>query len=417
MVERLSEYTSPWKRKSKHQTRPEVDITNVADELLRKLANVQVLHIKSHQDNETSAEKLSWPARLNIIADEQATEQRTKMKGPTHTVTNTTRGMLHIGEVAITRNADQLLWRTASRIPIQDYYHKRYGWSTSTFQNINWEAQHAALLRFRSADQQRILKFAHRWLPTGKNLHREQEHNIPSCPLCCHEMEDNMHLFTCTDPQQERLQQELLLYIAKQQHSKEMPTIAQLLEWALLHCGSNDKWTIDKHNYHPELHKAIESQNKIGWNQIYCGRISVDFSISQEQFYRWQQLPTTTHNGQKWTRDLTYKIWEMMLKLWQNRNTAKHDKDERSKTQHTRRQLQARTHQCYSQAHTLSTVDRHHLFQKTLEERLNDNPQSLQAWVAGTERIIRINKLEDPHILKSRKKMEEFFQWKKKGTL
>jgi ribonuclease HI len=146
MVDRLTEYTKLRKRKAKHQTRLEVDITNIADELLRKLSNVQVLHIKSHQDDITPADKLTWPARLNIIADNQATLQREAMDSPAATVTNTTMGMLHITEMAITRNADQILWRMASRIPLQDYYNTRNGWSNSTFQLINWEAQHAALL-------------------------------------------------------------------------------------------------------------------------------------------------------------------------------------------------------------------------------------------------------------------------------
>jgi ribonuclease HI len=51
MVGRLSEHNKSWARRPKHQTRPESDITNVAEELLRKLPNVQVLHIKGHQDN------------------------------------------------------------------------------------------------------------------------------------------------------------------------------------------------------------------------------------------------------------------------------------------------------------------------------------------------------------------------------
>jgi hypothetical protein len=78
-----------------------------------------------------------------------------------------------------------------------------------------------------------------------------------------------------------------------------------------------------------------------------------------------------------------------------------------------KRQLHAWAQHCYNQAYTLSAADRNQFFQKTLEERLNDNPKILQAWVASTKRIIQINKLEDPHILKSRKKMEEYFQWKK----
>jgi hypothetical protein len=219
-----------------------------------------------------------------------------------------------------------------------------------------------------------------------------------------------MHLFTCTDAKQERLQQDLLLYIAKQQHSKEMPDIAQLLEWALSNCGNDDKWLVNKRNYPEELHRAIEDQNAIGWNQIYRGHISIEFSNAQELFYRWQQLPETTHNGHKWTRGLLHKIWETMLSLWHNRYTIKFNKDTQRQTQNMQKQLHALAQHCYSQAHILSASDRNQLFQKTLEDRLKDNPWTLQAWITNTERVLRINKLEDPHILKSRKKMEEYFQ-------
>jgi hypothetical protein len=138
------------------------------------------------------------------------------------------------------------------------------------------------------------------------------------CPLCGEENEDNIHIFTCTHSQQERPKQELLLYLAKQQHSKEMPAIAQVLEWALTNCG-NYNWMVDKLAYPQDLHKAIEEQNKIGWNQILYGCISAEFGRVQEQFYRWQQLSTKLHNDKKWTRDLILKIWETMIKLWHNR--------------------------------------------------------------------------------------------------
>jgi hypothetical protein len=80
-----------------------------------------------------------------------------------------------------------------------------------------------------------------------------------------------MHFFNCTDSKQDKLMSELLLYIAKQQHSKEMPEIARLFEWAIISCKDDDNWTADKHTYAEELHKAINSQNKIGWKQIFYG--------------------------------------------------------------------------------------------------------------------------------------------------
>jgi hypothetical protein len=414
MVDRLLEHKTPWKRKSKHQTRPEADITNIADTLLQEISNVQIRHIKSHQDNYAPADKLSWPAQLNIIADQQATKQREMMDQPLTMVTNTTKGMLLIGDVFVTRNAGQLLWQAASSIPIQDYYHTRHGWTNTAFQQINWKAQYTAINQLGLADQQRILKFAHQWLPTEKNLKREKESNISVCPLCDHELEDNLHIFVCTNPKQVKLQQELLLHIAKQQHSKEMPEISQLLEWALSNCGHDDNWKVNKSLYPRSLHKAIESQNLIGWSQLYYGRISIEFTTAQEAFYRWQGLRSTTHNGQRWASKLINRIWRTMLSLCTNRNSAKHDKDGQAQAQHLQQQLFTWVQHCYKQADIISAADRHQLFNKTMEERLQDDTRNLQAWVASTEQIIRINRQEDPHILRSCKKMEEYFQWKKK---
>jgi hypothetical protein len=175
MVDRLAEHTTPWKRKSKHQTRPEADITNIADKLMQKISHVQVKHIKSQQDSTSLADQLSWLARLNIIADRQTTEQREEMEGPVHNVTNTTKGMLHIRGMAVTRNVEQTLWRTASGIPIQDYYKARHGWTNTTFHQINWEAQHKALLRFQSADQQCILKIVHNWLQDRISFEKKRQ--------------------------------------------------------------------------------------------------------------------------------------------------------------------------------------------------------------------------------------------------
>jgi ribonuclease HI len=125
MVSRLTEHITPWKRKAKHHTRPEADITNVAGTLLQQGFHIQIAHVKSHQDVRNPG-KLSWDAQLNIIADAQATTQRQHMTTPAACVTNTTNGMLYIKEVAITRDLHQNLWQTASRIPIQEFYMRQH---------------------------------------------------------------------------------------------------------------------------------------------------------------------------------------------------------------------------------------------------------------------------------------------------
>jgi hypothetical protein len=48
----------------------------------------QLVHVKSHQDAATEWEKLSFPAMLNVIADEQATLHQNTMYQPAGEVTN-----------------------------------------------------------------------------------------------------------------------------------------------------------------------------------------------------------------------------------------------------------------------------------------------------------------------------------------
>jgi hypothetical protein len=338
------------------------------------------------------------------------------MATPAAEVTNTTDGMLVIAGKAITRDINQQLWQEASKIPIQEYYKERYGWSHRVFNKINWKAQQAALIKFSMQDQQRILKFVHKWLPTGRNLQREQKSQSSNCPLCRHSIEDNLHMFNCPHPEQIKLQHELLLFIAKQQLDKGMPDLVQILEWSLASCSDQVDWKIDLQHYPESLQEAIQEQNEIGWQHIFYGRMSTKFELAQEQHYRWLKALESTHNGRQWARLLIQQIWRTMLAMWNNRNKAKHNNNDSDNHNTARANLINRARICYDNAHWLSATDRNLLFNKPLEDRIQSEMQNLQAWVDGTEQIIRINRQEDPHIIKSRKKMEEFLQKKQCHT-
>jgi ribonuclease HI len=416
MVDRLNEHKEAWKRKGgKYHIRPEADITKVTDTLLRGLDDIQIMHIKGHQDSR-NPNNITWEAQLNITADSLATEHRWDMMSPAVEVSNTTDGMLVIEGKAITRDINQQLWQEASKLPIREYYKERYGWSHQLFDKINWKAQQAALIKFSTQDQQRILKFVHKWLPTGRNLQREQQSQSPNCPLCRHALEDNLHIFNCPHPEQMKLQHELLLFLAKQRHDKGMPDLIQILEWSLAGCSGQDEWTIDTQYYPESLHEAIQEQNEIGWQHLFYGRMSAKFEQAQEQHYRWLQAPEMTHNGKRWARLLIQQIWKTTMALWKNRNMAKHDNDDTTNSNTARANLIARARICYENVHWLSASDQNLLFNRSLEDRIQSETQNLQAWVEGTEQIIRISRQEDPHIIKSRKKMEEFLQKKKKAT-
>jgi hypothetical protein len=95
------------------------------------------------------------------------------MTKPSSRVQNMSTALLLLNNIGITRDSQKWLLNFTGKIPIQQFYKDKYGWSKSTFNNIAWEVQKSALLSFPSTDQTRILKFVHRWLPTASCLFKE----------------------------------------------------------------------------------------------------------------------------------------------------------------------------------------------------------------------------------------------------
>jgi hypothetical protein len=130
------------------------------------------------------------------------------MPAPCTTVT-TPNIHLTINDVTITRDSQKWLMDTASRVPIQQYYHDKHKCSNEAFHSINWSAQQKVLTSYDSNDQQCILKFVHGWLPTYDRLYQEKQSPSPRCPLCHDILKTNIHLFHCKHGSQQQTVQEM----------------------------------------------------------------------------------------------------------------------------------------------------------------------------------------------------------------
>jgi hypothetical protein len=102
------------------------------------------------------------------------------MAKPELEVQNIATVQLHIRDMFITRDSQKWLLHFAGRIPIQQFFNDKYGWSESTFSSIAWEVQYSALKSFSAADQARILKFVHGWLPSAARSYKEGSSTSPS---------------------------------------------------------------------------------------------------------------------------------------------------------------------------------------------------------------------------------------------
>jgi ribonuclease HI len=160
MIQRMESYAHDNKH-SKWNLRPDADITNHVSEILETFP-ATLIHVKSHQDRDTEFDKLSYPAKLNVMADMQALTQHDVMHAPM-ILSEHLQPTLVLGNIPITRDSQQWILQKAGEVPIQAFYEEKYGWSKAIFNDIDWDIQEKALRGFSADDQSRILKFVHGW--------------------------------------------------------------------------------------------------------------------------------------------------------------------------------------------------------------------------------------------------------------
>jgi enamine deaminase RidA (YjgF/YER057c/UK114 family) len=409
MIQRMESYRDEiWH--SKWNLRSDSDITNKAHEYLRNIPAVLV-HVKSHQDNEKEMSALSFDAQLNIMADAMATQQRDRMSKP---ITRVTGDHCHlvIKDRYITRDSKTWLIRKSGEIPIQHYYREKYGWSISVFSSIHWELQHKALRSYNQNDQRRILKFTHEWLPTNYRLFREKQESSPACRLCGDLEETNNHMLRCTHFKQQQARTKLSDYLWRDNETHGNSELNNIIEIALSECTHNTQWTPVMSAISHELLPGIQQQNKIGWHQLYKGRIARDIIRFMESHYRGLPIDSKRYTGERWGKMLIKNIWNTVLRLWENRNEIVHGK-QMQETQRTEKQrLLHRVHQYFASKDQLEQQDRERIFYKDEEAIQQEDTRYIKAWLKLAQRTFSIAKREQTKPRNEQKLMEQYFAWK-----
>jgi hypothetical protein len=378
---------------SRWNLRPDEDIAKLAGQLLSKVP-IMIQHIKSHQDSKTKSENLSFEAHLNILADKEATRQRENMDSPETEVLNIGIAQLKIDTMAITRDSQRWLMQTAGKLPIEQYYKQRHGWSQTIFNSISWDTQLAVLRQYRQEDQTRIIKFVHGWLPTQNRKHREGAATSPNCKLCAALCENNIHLFQCAHPAMRNLHEKIQIHIAGSTNDQGNSELNSLIDLGLQESTDRPSWTPDMKHISTDLMEAIGEQNMIGWQHLYCGRISQKIIKFMDQHF--QQLPVNhlKYTGERWARQLIKTIWDTMLQLWKERNEQINQVDKKTQADMQRQILEKRITRCFEYSKNLTATERRRWFSEPRTELMKSDPRHLEAWVRTVEQIIRITKRE-----------------------
>jgi hypothetical protein len=250
-------------------------------------------------------------------------------------------------------------------VPVIQYYHDKYGWNTTTFHTINWKIQYRALLSHTESDQRRILKFTHDWLPTCKRLYREGLEKSPRCPLCNHLEETTNHLLTCSRGIQEATRQKIAEYLWRDTTNHGNSELNNIIEIALSETPQNMSWEPLKNAVSPELQKSIRQQTKIGWGQLWRGRLTKEIAVFMENHYRNLNLDSKRYTGTRWCKMLIQNIWNSVLQLWKQRNEMIHGIISSAQQEKTRERLEVKVQRYYKYKEQLNVKDREKIFSRT----------------------------------------------------
>jgi hypothetical protein len=342
------------------------------------------------------------------MADALATQQREQMDKPVINVVSDS-CLLKIQDKFITRDSQKWIMQHSGEVQIKDYYKKKYGWSTSTFQEIDWKLQHRVLRSFSRND---LLKFVHEWLPTNYRLFREGQESSPACRLCGALEETNDHLLLCTHDSQVRQRNHISNYLWRDNENHGNAELNNIIELATMESPLNPSWKPDISAISHELKQCMIQQNKIGWQHLFKGRVAKEMTLFMEEHYRGLGIDSKRYTGTRWGKMLLTNIWNMILTLWKQRNEEVHGISTENNIKTERERLRNRIIKYYEIAESLEVEDREKLLLKDLESMLSEDTRYIKTWLKMVQRIIRASKMDKQTTTNSRKLMETFVNWR-----
>jgi hypothetical protein len=190
-----------------------------------------------------------------------------------------------------------------------------------------------------SEGKRRILqKYIHKRIACNKRENLYYPYLSSHCKLCEGIEECQNHILQCNRCDKRKELREKLLktltYTLKELRTNKTTTIVlthYIKSWL------EGAETPNLQDVEPEasitLQQAIEDQNKLGWNQIFCGRISNEWGTLHNH-----DIQSTDHGlfkptAERWGTKVIGLMFEYVLDCWTIRNEKEYDKaDEESET-------------------------------------------------------------------------------------
>ena len=129
-----------------------------------------------------------------------------------------------------------------------------------------------------------LVKHLHGISPTGHIAHRNNPHAPHTCPACSCPQEDNNHVLTCQHPSHLPWRNTTIHRITIYEPGDSDPYLIDILRDGISRVHRQLEPINPRH--YPDMYRQelITQQNKIGWDHLYRGRWSSEWSILQHQY-------------------------------------------------------------------------------------------------------------------------------------
>jgi hypothetical protein len=256
--------------------------------VLPALPGLYLQHVRGHQDRKVEYSQLPLLAQLNVDADAMATlyQQQHTQSHARVLLTDTAGVHLVMPHGSITSRYTTELRYQATHGPLLKHIQTKHGWSKHTTNSISWKA-HGTALRNWIKERTHFVKLVQGILPTANHVHRHDP--IRSlCPVCELQIEDWTHILCCTHDSRSQWRQTFLTTLRTEfNRSQTRPILVQVLMDAItgwLTSTQPDTFALYPTRYSACVHCAISQQNSIGWQQVFLGRLSYEWSDIQDTF-------------------------------------------------------------------------------------------------------------------------------------
>ncbi len=344
---------------------------------------MRFIHVLGHQDAKKKR-PLTLVETYNVECDKRAKEfvsatavRSTSLGNPE---IEAAAPHLYIDRKLICRLYLPALHEAAAFPAYQKYLQEKLHWTQRDVHAIHWCALSQAIHGIHPNDQRRIVLLLNNKLP----LRASKAHPHPGsklCPSCQREEETPAHFFRCQHRERTaaftQLKHNLTKFFLKHQLH---PSVFTSIWLGLTAVRTNTEYPDILNELPTALRPAVIKQTRLGWLQVYKGRLSKQWASAIDHLH-----PSLPLAGCTLVVLVIKQIWHYTLDLWKARNQHLHN-DAGQLSLPDYRQV---VHTMYEQRHQLPPAAQEAVFHRPIDQILALTPAAMREWIIRSQQYIQ----------------------------